>query len=593
MNSDLKKDNLNFGIIGNCKSSALINDDSSIDWSCLPEFDSPSVFCKILDEKIGGSFKIDCDSSYSINQKYMEKTCILITTFQNSKNEFQVIDFMPRYQKENGIYYSPPQIVRVLKLIKGKPKFRVLYDPKLSFSLGKTNNYVKENFIVSVLNEDRYETLYLYTDLNKNIILNSSEITLKEDHFMTISYNEKINIPNIESTLLELEKTKVYWTNWCYKTPLFENYNDEILRSAMTLKLLTYEKTGAVLAAATTSIPETIGEVRNWDYRFCWIRDASMVIKVIAKLGHIRIVKKFIEYIIDLIPTKEQKLQIMYGIKGEKLLTEKTLDHLSGYKNSKPVRVGNAAFSQKQNDIYGILMDAIHYKIEKFTDENDKHEELWSIVKSIVWVVNNNWKLPDKGIWEFRNEDQHFTFSKLLCWVAIDRAIKISEIIQDGKSAKKWTPLRDEIKNDIMKNAWNEKKKAFTQSYNSEHLDASVLLMEPYGFIGARNKKYISTVNAIGKELSHEGLLFRYKNVDDFGTPSSSFTVCTFWYIDSLYKIGKEKKSKKLFDKLLSYSNHLGLFSEDIDFKSKRLLGNFPQAYSHLALIDTALNYNN
>ena len=589
----MKKDNLNFGIIGNCKSSALINDDSSIDWSCLPEFDSPSVFCKILDEKIGGSFKIDCDSSYSINQKYMEKTCILITTFQNSKNEFQVIDFMPRYQKENGIYYSPPQIVRVLKLIKGKPKFRVLYDPKLSFSLGKTNNYVKENFIVSVLNEDRYETLYLYTDLNKNIILNSSEITLKEDHFMTISYNEKINIPNIESTLLELEKTKVYWTNWCYKTPLFENYNDEILRSAMTLKLLTYEKTGAVLAAATTSIPETIGEVRNWDYRFCWIRDASMVIKVIAKLGHIRIVKKFIEYIIDLIPTKEQKLQIMYGIKGEKLLTEKTLDHLSGYKNSKPVRVGNAAFSQKQNDIYGILMDAIHYKIEKFTDENDKHEELWSIVKSIVWVVNNNWKLPDKGIWEFRNEDQHFTFSKLLCWVAIDRAIKISEIIQDGKSAKKWTPLRDEIKNDIMKNAWNEKKKAFTQSYNSEHLDASVLLMEPYGFIGARNKKYISTVNAIGKELSHEGLLFRYKNVDDFGTPSSSFTVCTFWYIDSLYKIGEEKKSKKLFDKLLSYSNHLGLFSEDIDFKSKRLLGNFPQAYSHLALIDTALNYNN
>ena len=593
MNSNLQKDNLNFGIIGNCKSSALINEDSSIDWSCLPEFDSPSVFCKILDEKIGGSFKIDCDSSYLIDQKYMEKTCILITTFKNSENEFEVIDFMPRYQKENGVYYSPPQIVRALKLIKGKPKFRVLYDPKLSFSMGKTNSYVKENFIVSVLNEDRYETLYLYTDLDKNQVLNSKEITLTENHFMTISYNEKIIIPGIESTFLELEKTKVYWTNWCYKTPLFKNYNDQVLRSAMTLKLLTYEKTGAVLAAATTSLPETIGEVRNWDYRFCWIRDASMVIKVIAKLGHVRIVKNFIEYIIDLIPTKEQKLQIMYGIKGEKLLTEKTLDHLSGYKNSKPVRVGNAAFSQKQNDIYGILMDAIHYKIEKFTNENDKHEELWSIVKSIVWVVNNNWKLPDKGIWEFRNEDQHFTFSKLLCWVAIDRAIKISEIIQNGKSAKKWMPLRDEIKNDIMENGWNEKKGAFTQSYSSDHLDASILLMQPYGFIEAKNKKYISTVKAIGKELSHEGLLFRYKNTDDFGTPSSSFTVCTFWYIDSLYKIGEEKKSKELFDKLLSYSNHLGLFSEDIDFKSKRLLGNFPQAYSHLALIDTALNFNN
>ena len=230
---------------------------------------------------------------------------------------------MPRYQKENGVYHSPPQIVRALKLIKGKPKFRVLYDPKLSFSMGKTNSYVKENFIVSVLNEDRYETLYLYTDLDKNEVLNYKEITLTEDHFMTISYNEKIMIPGIESTFFELEKTKVYWTNWCYKTPVFKNYNNQVLRSAMTLKLLTYEKTGAVLAAATTSLPETIGEVRNWDYRFCWIRDASMVIKVIAKLGHVRIVKNFIEYIIDLIPTKEQKLQIMYGIKGEKLLTEK------------------------------------------------------------------------------------------------------------------------------------------------------------------------------------------------------------------------------------------------------------------------------
>ena len=586
-------DNLNFGIIGNCKSSALINEDSSIDWSCLPEFDSPSVFCKILDEEIGGNFKIECDSSYSINQYYIEKTCILITCFQNSKNKFEVIDFMPRYQKENGVYYSPPQIVRVLKLIKGNPKFKVIYDPRLSFSMGKTKNYIKENFIVSVLDDSKYETLYLYTDLEKSKVLNSLEFSLKKNCFMTISYNEKIDIPNIESTLLELEKTKVYWTNWCFKTPLFKNYNDHILRSAMTLKLLTYEKTGAVLAASTTSIPETIGEVRNWDYRFCWIRDASMVIKVIAKLGHVRIVKNFIEYIIDLIPTKEQKLQIMYGIKGEKILTEKTLDHLSGYKNSKPVRIGNAAYSQKQNDIYGILMDAIHYKIEKYTHENDKHEELWSIVKSIVWVVNNNWKLPDKGIWEFRNEDKHFTFSKLLCWVAIDRAIKISEMIQDGKSAKKWAPLRHEIKNDIMQNAWNEEKGAFTQSYDSKDLDASVLLMEPYGFIEAKNPKYIKTVKAIGKELSYKDLLYRYKNIDDFGTPSSSFTVCTFWYIDSLFKIGEEKKSKELFEKLLSYSNHLGLFSEDIDFNSKRLLGNFPQAYSHLALIDTALNFNN
>ena len=585
-------DNLNYGIIGNCKSSALINEDSSIEWCCLPQFDSPSVFGKILDQKKGGSFKILCDNSYSITQKYLDNTCILMTKFDNGSDAFEILDYMPRFQKENGVYYAPPEICRILKLIKGNPKLKVLYDPGLVYSIGRTNNYEKNDFIVSVVNEERYDTLYLYTDLNKKNILECSEISLDRDYFLTISYNEKINPPSLDHINLELERTKVYWLNWCFKTPTYKNYNSQILRSAMTLKLLTFEKTGAVLAAATTSLPETIGEVRNWDYRFCWIRDASMVIKVITKLGHVKIVKKFIDFILDIIPDKNEKLQIMYGINGEKMLTEETLDHLSGYKNSRPVRVGNAAFIQKQNDIYGILVDAIHYQIEKYINENDKHEELWSIVKNIVWVVDNNWKMPDKGIWEFRHEDQHFTFSKLLCWVAVDRAIKISELIQGGKSAKKWKSLRSEIYNDIIENAWSEKKQAFTQSYGAEHLDASVLLMEPYGFIDAKDTRYVKTVKAIERELSHEGLLFRYKNVDDFGTPSSSFTVCTFWFINSLYKIGEKKKSKLMFDKLLSYSNHLGLFSEDIDFKSKRLLGNFPQAYSHLALIDTAMNFN-
>ena len=585
-------DNLNYGIIGNCKSSALINEDSSIEWCCLPQFDSPSVFGKILDQKKGGSFKIQCDNSYSITQKYVDNTCILMTKFDNGSDAFELLDYMPRFQKENGVYYAPPEICRILKLVKGSPKLKVLYDPRLVYSIGRTNNYEKNDFIVSVVNEERYDTLYLYTDLNKKNILECSEISLDRDYFLTISYNEKINPPSLDHINLELERTKVYWLNWCFKTPTYKNYNSQILRSAMTLKLLTFEKTGAVLAAATTSLPETIGEVRNWDYRFCWIRDASMVIKVITKLGHVKIVKKFIDFILDIIPDKNEKLQIMYGINGEKMLTEETLDHLSGYKNSRPVRVGNAAFIQKQNDIYGILVDAIHYQIEKYIDENDKHEELWSIVKNIVWVVDNNWKMPDKGIWEFRQEDQHFTFSKLLCWVAVDRAIKISELIQGGKSAKKWKSLRSEIYNDIIENAWSEEKQAFTQSYGAEHLDASVLLMEPYGFIDAKDTRYVKTVKAIERELSHEGLLFRYKNVDDFGTPSSSFTVCTFWFINSLYKIGEKEKSKLMFDKLLSYSNHLGLFSEDIDFKSKRLLGNFPQAYSHLALIDTAMNFN-
>ena len=582
-------DNLNYGIIGNCKSSAIINENSSIDWCCLPKFDSSSVFAKILDEKIGGSFQIVCESSYSVKQTYIDKTAILKTNFSNGKDEFDLIDFMPRYQKENGSFYSPPEIIRIFIYKSGKPKFKIIYDPKLEYSTAITNNYIKDKFIVSILDKDVYNTLFLYTSIDKNNFLNKNTIELTKDEFSLISYNEKISAVSKENVFIEFEKTKVYWLNWSSKTPKFNNYNKEILRSAITLKLLTFEKTGAVLAAATTSIPETIGEVRNWDYRFCWIRDASMVIKVIAKLGHNKIVKNFIDYIINLIPDKNEKLQIMYGINGEKKLEEKKLTHLSGYLNSKPVRIGNAAYIQKQNDIYGILVDAIYFQIKKNLNETDNLEELWSIVKSIVWVVKNNWKKPDKGIWEFRKDDQHFTFSKLLCWVAVDRAIKISTLIQNGKSAKKWYTLRDEIYDDIHKNAWNKKKKAFTQSYGSDYLDASVLLMEQYGFISANDKKYVQTVKCIEKELLENNLMYRYKNDDDFGLPSSSFTVCTFWFINSLNKIGEKEKAKKLFENLLGFSNHLGLFSEDIDFKSKRLLGNFPQAYSHLALIDTAI----
>ena len=583
---------LNYGIIGNCKSSALINEDSSIDWCCLPQFDSSAIFCKIIDNHIGGSFKIEADESYIITQQYINNTAIVRTNFKNEKNEFEVLDFMTRYKLDDQNFYSPPEIQRLIKPIKGLPKIKVLYNPTLEYANGKTKTYEKEDFIVSVFDEASYETLFLYTDIEKKKILENKEFELSKSVYLNLSYNEKIDLPSLSKSEEEFKKTQEYWLNWCKKSPSFKSYNKEITRSSITLKLLTFEKTGAVLAAATTSIPETIGEVRNWDYRFCWIRDASMVIKIIAKLGHQRIVKNFIDFIVNLIPNKNEKLQIMYGIDGQKTLTEKILKHLSGYKNSKPVRIGNAAYIQKQNDIYGILVDAIHFQIEKFKDISYKHEQLWSIVKSVVWVVEKNWKKPDKGIWEFRNEDQHFTFSKLLCWVAIDRAIKISNLIKNGRKSEKWKILREEIKNDIHLNAWNPKIKAFTQSYGSDFLDASVLLMESYGFIDCKDPKYVDTVKAIERELLFDGLLFRYKNNDDFGEPKSSFTVCTFWYINSLFKIGEETKAKNLFDQLLSNSNHMGLFSEDLDFKTKKMLGNFPQAYSHLALIETAMNFN-
>lgn len=582
--------NLDYGIIGNCRSAALISKTGSLDWCCLPEFDSSSVFAKLLDENIGGSFEINVADNYTITQSYLENTCVLITTFSNENDVFEIHDFMPRYKKEDGAYYAPPEVVRFIKYIKGNPTFSVTYNPKLEYAIGITNTYVKHDFIVSLTAKEKYDTLFLYTNFDKEAVINGDDIILKEDGFFKIGYNEKIFSLTVKKVSLELERTKVYWLNWMERTPTYRLYNKEIARSAMTLKLLSYEKTGAVLAAATTSLPETIGEVRNWDYRFCWIRDASMVIKVVSQLGHKRMAKRYLRFITNLIPHKDEKLQIMYGINGEKKLTEIQLEHLSGYMSSKPVRIGNAAYSQRQNDIYGILMDVIHQQLVKFKTDIENGEELWTITKGIVWVVNKHWKEADKGIWEFRTEDRHFTFSKILCWVAIDKAMKVAEILGKTHKLKKWTVIEATIRKDIMDNAWNEDVQAFTQSYGTTALDASVLLMEPYGFIDAKDPKYVSTVKAIEKELSNDGLLYRYKNEDDFGLPSSSFTICTFWFINSLYKIGEEQKAKKLFDQLLSYSNHLGLFSEDIDFKTKRLLGNFPQAYSHLALIETAAN---
>ena len=582
--------NLHYGIIGNCQSAALVSKTGSIDWCCLPKFDSASVFARLLDEEIGGHFGFIVDESYKISQRYIEDTAILVTRFSNGLDAFEVHDFMPRYYMAEKKYHKPPEVIRSIKHCKGKPSFKVDYQPKLEYAKGITTSYLKHDFIVSINDEETYDTLFLYSSLDHESIVKGKELVITEDQFLWFGYNEKLVIPDAKEVQLEYERTKVYWLNWMERTSAFEQYNNYIARSAITLKLLSYDKTGAVLAAATTSLPETIGEVRNWDYRFCWIRDASMVIKVMTQLGHKNIGKRYLNFIIDLMPDKDEKLQIMYGIGREKKLTEMSLDHLSGYKGSKPVRIGNAAYKQKQNDIYGILMDVVYQLLLNFKSDVDHREELWTITKGIVWVVGKHWQEPDKGIWEFRGGDQHFTFSKVLCWVAVDKAIKVAELLGKTTKLARWQLLEEAIREDIMENAWNEDVQAFTQAYGSKDLDASVLLMQSYGFIEARNPKFVSTVKAVERELCNDGLLYRYKNQDDFGLPSSSFTICTFWFINSLYKIGEEERAQQMFDELLSYSNHLGLFSEDIDFKTKRLLGNFPQAYSHLALIETAIN---
>jgi len=583
---------LDYGLIGNCKSAALISKSGSLEWCCLPNFNSASVFAKLLDKNKGGHFSFEVSPEYTVTQKYLRKTNILCTTFTSEAAAFQVIDFMPRYREEDGTFYTPPDVVRYIHLQKGKPKIKVNYQPRLDYAREETFTENHRYYLKSFTKKGTYDSLYLYTSLDLDKVLNGEEITLEDNAYFLLGYHEKLREQNLERAYLKFQRTKTYWMNWSESTTKFPFYDEAVNRSALVLKAMSYQKTGAVLAAVTTSLPETIGEVRNWDYRFCWIRDASMVIKVMTSLGHRESAEHFLQFIIDLIPNKNEKLQIMYGINGEKELTEHILTHLEGYEGSKPVRIGNAAYIQKQNDIYGILMEVIYQQFLRFETNLGNSEELWTIVRGIVRIVEEHWKQPDKGIWEFRTEERHFTFSKLLCWVAVDRAVKIGEILRNGINDQKWKDLRQEIYDDIYHRGWNEEVQAYTQSYGSKDLDASTLLMENYGFIKAKDPRYISTVKATERELSYNGLLFRYKNKDDFGTPSSSFTICTFWFINSLYKIGEKEKAMKMFDQLLSYSNHLGLFSEDLDFKTKRLLGNFPQAYSHLALIETAMNFS-
>jgi len=582
-------DNYYYGMIGNCRSAALVSATGSIDWCCLPEFNSPSVFARILDTRIGGHFSVEAGTDYKISQSYIRKTNILVTRFTNGKDAFELIDFMPRYIEPNRQHYTPPDIVRYLKLLSGKPRFRVSYKPALQYAAMPTETVIKKEYIKSYSTGKVYDSIYLYTDLDKEKLVSGEELVLEQDSFMLLSYNQKLLEQTAERSYLKLQRTKVYWLDWSERTRNFSRFNEEIVRSALVLKLLSYDKSGAILAAATTSLPETIGEIRNWDYRFCWLRDASMVIKVMGSLGHLNVARRYLEFILDIIPVKDEKIQIMYGINKEKKLKESILSHLEGYQLSLPVRVGNDAYRQKQNDIYGILMDVIYQQFLLFENTLEHGEALWTVVRSIIRIVARNWKKCDRGIWELRTKHQHFTFSKVLCWVAIDRGIHIARLIKKTEYVDEWVDLRKQIKEDILKKAWNGKIKAFTQYYGSEDLDAANLLMESFGFIRADDERYIQTVLTTKEKLMHNGLMYRYRNRDDFGQPMTSFTICTFWMIDSLYKIGRKKEAEELFARVLSYSNHLGLFSEDIDFESKRLLGNFPQAYSHLALIETAV----
>ncbi len=581
---------MNFAVIGNCKSAALIDSAGTINWLCLPDFDSPSVFGSLLDLDRGGCFGIKVDPSFSISQRYIPNTNIVETTYSGDSGEFQVCDFMPRYKAEHTVYNCPPEVIRIIRLLKGQPRFAVDYRPRLGYAEHETVTQAESGFIKSTVRNGSYESVYLYTSADFDDVLQSREFVLQRDLYFVLSYHQKLLSLSLERVQLDFERTKVYWLDWIQRTLDLTAYVDEVRRSALVLKLLAFQESGAILAAVTTSLPETIGEQRNWDYRFCWIRDASMILRVLTKIGHFNVARNFFEYIMRVIPFKDDKVQIMYGIRGQKNLTEHTLEWLDGYQGSRPVRIGNAACLQKQNDIYGVLLDAICRFIQTFKSDVATIERLWTITRSLVRTVSETWRNPDMGIWEFRGTAAHFVFSKVLCWVALDRGIKIAEELKCIERYPEWLEIREKIKADIHASGWNPETGAFTQSYGSGFVDAANLLMADFGFIAFDDPRYIATVEVTRTRLCRNGLMYRYKNEDDFGVPQSSFTVCSFWMVKALWNIGRRSDARQMFEQLLTYRNHLGLMSEDLNFDTKEQLGNFPQGYSHLALIDCALS---
>lgn len=578
------KNNLNYGVIGNCRTAALISERGSIEWLCFPDFDSPSVFAALLDRTKGGSFGFDVPDGYAVRQSYVPHTNILSTRFASDEGEFEVLDYMPCYRSFEKEHYLPAELYRYIRFVKGRPRFRIRYDPAPNYAQGEVRIRRTAGFIESYSSADNKDRQYLYSSIPLQAVAGREEIRLEKDEFLLLSYNEKVIPIDIEREKIEYCRTLVYWLNW---TRQYTCYNEVVERSMLVLKLLSYYN-GAMLAALTTSLPETVGEVRNWDYRFCWLRDASMSIETMFRVGHTGAARRFMKFIQSSFMSRHD-YQIMYGIRGERKLTEVTLDHLDGYKGSKPVRIGNDAYHQKQNDSFGYLMDLVWQYYRLIPGTLDEIEDMWEMVKSILATVAEEWRNPDKGIWEIRGEEQHFVSSKVMCWVALDRGARIAAKLGKEEFAARWREEAEAIRRDVMEHGWRSEIQSFSQAYGNLALDSSLLLMEPYGFIAANDPHYRKTVEAVRKALFRKGLMYRYNSEDDFGVPSSAFTMCTFWLIRALFVTGQRNEAKTLFSQVLRYGNHLGLFSEHLDFDTKEQLGNFPQAYSHLAIVNTAL----
>lgn len=581
-----------YGVIGDMHSAALVGIDGSIDWCCFPRFDSPSVFAAILDADKGGRFSITPIGDYRSEQRYEDETNILLTTFRTDSGVVRLTDFMPCYMRR-GELTAFHEIHRGIACLSGVVRLRVVFQPRMNYAMGDTTLEKSGGGYVARNGEERL-SLSASMDLGepRGGVLNS-DVTLREGEqaWIVTRYGEDKALPVTKYlSSLKLDKTRRYWTTWVRSLGYNGRWRDKVIRSALVLKLLQYAPSGALVAAVTTSLPEEIGGFRNWDYRYSWIRDAAFSLWALNLIGAKKELVDFTRWVIRLCSLSGANLQSLYGVGCEREIEERELPHLEGYKGSRPVRIGNEAHRQFQLDIYGVAIDAVYF-LMKSLGWLDK-EIYENIVRCYAEFVVDAWRRPDSGIWEIRGSPRHFVESKVWCYVALDRSIKMAERLGYDEDAERWRQVRKEIKQDIISRGWSEEKKSFVMYYGGDSLDASLLLMPLVRFLPARDPMVTSTIERIREELSRGCLIYRYRTDDGLPGGEGAFLACSFWLINCLIELGRIDEAVSIFEKLLSYANHLGLYSEEVDPETGESLGNFPQAYTHMSLISTAYYLN-
>jgi len=586
-----------YGIIGDMHSAALVGMDGSIDWLCFPHFDSPSVFAAILDDEKGGRFKIaPAVEGATRKQLYWPDTNILVTRFFSPEGVGEIVDYMPVGVQDSGHL----RLVRRVRVVRGEMAFRMECSPAFDYAREKHETEVSEG---SAIFRSRNLDLGLTTrvPLEKSAGSAVADFTLSEEETAVFALR-KIEAGGRLPLLEEdeegelFERTVGYWRRWLSRCTYQGRWREMVHRSALALKLLTFEPTGAIVAAPTMGLPEGIGGERNWDYRYTWIRDAAFTLYGLLRIGFTKEAEAFMSWIEARCRSSapDGSLQLMYGIDGRSDLTEETLDHLDGYRGSRPVRLGNGAYDQLQLDIYGELMDAV-YLYNKHGDPISY--DLWTRLRKLINWVCDNWQREDEGIWEVRGGRRHFVYSRLMCWVAVDRGLRLAAKRSFPADRERWLRVRDEIYEEIMDKGWSPEREAFVQSYGDDTLDASNLMMPLVFFLSPSDPRMLKTLEAINRPPKDDGLVsnslvYRYdveKSADGLTGDEGTFSLCTFWLVEALTRAGRVDEARLIFEQMLGYANHLGLYAEEIGY-SGEALGNFPQAFTHLTLISAAFN---